>query len=337
MKMHIHCPGSMTDGLDSPSRGESRWTQNLAKLLSKDGHQIVVTGGGIPKWGSTKPIKNVLLAPEGATPGFLEQFGPFDLNIDSSWWEAKLPMVNAKKHLLLKWSLEDYTRNKLLPKDIFLCYPLNVRSSQFFEDVCVNKDKTFFLPLPFGPKFHEPNFNEKGLLWTCKDMEREKYLRDNATLVVEDVLYPLLGKEKDFYVIWLMLGLLKRCGLDVKVRPQKDIPVNDLVPYYEIRNLLGKCKLVVAVNVPGSVHDAAMLGVPTLEWERGGFYNYIARKHNVLIENGASAERINEVVNKYMYDEKFYADYVKDIQYELRYNTDDYSLSCFYNIMEKIF
>ena len=218
MRMHIHCPGSMTDGLDSPSRGEGRWTQNLARILARAGHEIVVTSGGIPVWGDTAPVENVILLPEALPSETLEKYGPFDLSMDSARWEAKPYAVKATKHLNLKWSIEGYTREKLLPENEFMCYPLNMRSESFFREDCVNKDKTFFLPLPLGERMHEPAFDKHGLLWTCKDIDRVERMRETAFMVAEKVLYPLLDKEKDLYVVWLMLDTLKRYGFNAKVR-----------------------------------------------------------------------------------------------------------------------
>lgn len=336
MKIHIHCPGPMTDGLDSPTRGEGRWAQNLARVLANAGHQVFATGGGIPSWGNTVPVDNVWLVSESVPKRALDGHGPFDLSIDPCWWKDKPPMVTAKRYLVLKWSLEDYTRVVPLPKNQFLCYPLNIHTPQFFKDDCVNKGRTFFLPLPFGSEMCEPNFNKKGLLWTCKDIDRVQSMRENAFMVAEKVLYPLLDKEEDLYVVWLMLDMLRRFGFDAKVR-DKDIAVNNLVPYCELRKLLSECKLVVAINIPGSVHDAAVLGVPTLEWEDGGFFNSVGRKYDVLLERGAGPERISEVVGRYLYDREFYTNYVRDIQHELRFNTDGASLQHFNTIVESIF
>jgi hypothetical protein len=337
MKIHIHCSGSLTDGLDSPSRGEGRWTQNLARILAKAGHTIVATGGGNPSWGSTLPVDNVLLVPESASDNHLKSLGPFDLDIDPARWEGKPPRVKATKHLLLKWSLEDYTRSKPLPEDTFLCYPLSIHPEQFFEDRCVNKDKTFFLPLPLGDRQHDPNFDKTSLLWTCKDIDREKLFRDNAELVANKVLRPLLQQSSEISVVWLMMDLLKRSGILAPIRQDRDIQISGLVPYFRIRELLSDCKVVVAANIPGSVLDAAMLGVPTLEWEVGGFFNDVGKKYGVLIERGARAERISKVLNKYINDREFYTNYVKDIQYKLRFNVNDIALSYFDTLVNTIF
>lgn len=336
MRIHIHCPGDMSNGLDSPTRGEGRWAQNMARVLAKDGNDIIITGGGSVTWGETTPIPGIKLVSEHTPKIELDKLGPFDVNIDPVWWKNKPEMVSAKKHLVLKWSIEDYTRTIKFPDNYALCYPLNVRSSCFFEDNCVNRENTFFLPLPLGDNPHKPNFNKKGLLWTCKDIEREEYIRKNAELVSQEVLYPLLSEHPDLYVVWLMSTQLKRMGIDVRARPDVDVLLKHLVPYYRIRELLSECKLVMAVNLPGSVLDAAFLGVPTLEWAKGGFFNHIGDKYGVTIEEGASAERIREIVNKYLYDEEFYCSYVEDVQNELKFNTNANALACFYDIVDRL-
>jgi len=337
MLIHVHCAGSMTEGLDSPSRGEGRWAQNIVKVLAKQGHTIVATGGGLPSWGSTKKVDNVYLVPESSPIYGFDGHDIFDLSMDPTWWKDKKPMVKAKKYLVMKWSLEDYTRSEPLPDNQYLCYPLNIHTPQFFEDRCVNKDRSFFLPLPLGEKFREPNFDADGILWTCKDVDREKFMRDNARMMMDKVLYPLLEKDNDLFVIWLMADMMSNVGLEPKIRPDVDLPFCGLIPYYRVRELLSACRLVMAVNIPGSVLDATSLGVPTLEWEVGGFFNHIGRKHNVLIEKDATVERIQEVVNKFLYNKDFYCGYVKDIQEELKFNTNSYSLECFNNIVKKIF
>jgi len=337
MRIHIHCPGVLGDGLDSPSRGEGRWSQNLARLLAGAGHYIVATGTGTPGWGAQAQVDNVILLPETTTRKKLESHGPFDLSLDSAWWKDKPPMVTAKKYLVLKWSLEGYTREEPLPENMFLCYPLNIGSEQFFKDDCVNRDRTFFLPLPLGPMMCEPNFDKKGLLWTCKDIDRSQLYRENAVMVAKEVLYPLLDKEEDLCVIWLMSAALKKVGFDTRVRAGKDVAVDNLVLYHEIKRILRESKLVVSINIPGSFLDAAVLGVPTLEWEEGGFLNAIARKYGALIERGATAQRVSEVIDKYLYDREFFYNYVKDVQHELRFNLDASALQHFDALVEKVF
>jgi hypothetical protein len=337
MRIHIHCPGSITDGLDSPSRGESRWTQNLARILAKEGHDIHVSGGGKPTWGSSSPVKNVTLIPEGFLAENKDAFGFFDINMDSAWWKDKAPVVNAGKHLILKWSMEDYTARERLPDNQYLCYPLDKDSVQFYEDRCVNQDKTFFLPLPFGDTFHKPNFDKKGLLWTSKDIERASDMRSNAKKVAHEVLPGILGGDSSLFMVWLMFNLLKGSGIDINCRKDKDIVVNGLLPYHKLKEVLEQCKLVVAINIPGSVLDAAFLGVPTLEWEEGGFYNHVGRKHGVLIEQGASTERIKEVISLFLEDEELYNNYVKDMQNELKNNLNSVSIKYFNEMVSTIF
>ena len=337
MKIHIHCPGSMQDGLHSPSRGESRWTQNLALMLAKAGHNIVVTAGGRPSWGSTQPIDNVLLVPEGISKNVLNSYGPFHISMDSARWKDKEHALKAERYLNLKWSIEDYTRSERLPENEFLCYPLNIGSEGFFKEDCVNRDKTFFLPLPFGEEMCGPNFHKDGLLWTCKDIDREKVFRDNAFMVAEKVLYPLLEEDGNLFVVWLMRNLLKRQGFNAVVRDKKDISVPDLLTYDKLREVLKDCRLVVSINIPGSVFDAAFMGVPTLEWERGGFFNSIGKKHGVLIEDGATPERVLEVIKSLLENETLYSSYVADIQKEIMCNTNTSSLGYFNRMIKEIF
>jgi len=327
----------MRSGLDSPTRGEGRWTQNLARILAADGHDIVITAGGVPTWGETPPVEGITLVRESISRQALEKMGPFDINMDPVWWENKPERVTAKRHLVLKWSIEDYTRKILFPGNYAMCYPLNTSSDGFFRNDCVNKDKTFFLPLPFGEEMCKPNFDKNGLLWTCKDIDREKVFLDNAIMVAEKVVYPLLEQDENLFVIWLMRNLLKRQGFNAVVRDKKDISVPDLMSYDKLREVLKVCRLVVSINIPGSVFDAAFMGVPTLEWERGGFFNSIGKKHGVLIEDGAPPERVLEVIKSLLENEILYGNYVADIQKEIECNTNASSLEYFNSMIKEIF
>lgn len=336
MKIHVHCPGLMNEGLDSPSRGESRWTQNLARLLAEAGHEVVITASGNPVWGSRPELVGITLVPETRPKSYMDNtFGVFDVSMDSACWKGKPRAVSAKRYLILKWSLEEYMRATRLQDDEFLCFPHRLYESSFFLPGCVNADKTFLLPLPFGDGLSEPNSDKDGLLWTSKDIDRVLDMRDNAKRMAERVVPDILGKYPNMYVVWLMHASLKKYSIKAPVR-DKDIVVNDLVPYYKIREILSECKLVVAVNIPGSVFDAAFLGVPTLEWEVGGFFNDVGRKHDVLLEEGCHSDRIKEVILNFLTDESLYCSYVRDIQDKIKDNTNSSAIKHFNRIVKEI-
>ena len=145
MKILILCPGSWSHGLNSPERGEGRWSQNYARMLAKAGHDVYAASmNTAPDEDGVKLINEVECS----------KYEPYDLYIDSSWWKDKVPKAKATKYIALKWSLEDYTREPITDSEFYLAYPYPSHREYFCKSA--NDSRTFPLPTMFGTEFPRP-------------------------------------------------------------------------------------------------------------------------------------------------------------------------------------
>lgn len=332
MRIHVNCPGMWRSDLNSPERGESRWAQNLARMLGMAGHEVYASSYGEPFWVG-RPVPNVTLINETMDMRIL---GWFDLHIDPSWWDGKIVPINAEKKVSVKWSLEDYMKKTILPDNHYIFYPYEARASIFMNDLNYNKDRTFFMPIPLCDKFEEPKFSNKGILWPSKGFDVESGFRGTADFVLKEVLYPLLDADPTFFIIWMMYHELVKTDLDIRVRKGKDKRYPSCA-YNIIIDLIRQCKIAVPVNHPGSILECGAYGVASLIWEEAGFFPEVASYNGLLIERGATKERIKDVILQLLNNEQVYTKYVKDLQYELRHHETPTALSIFNDIMKKIF
>ncbi|MCK5017785.1 MAG: hypothetical protein KAS32_12040, partial [Candidatus Peribacteraceae bacterium] len=104
LKIFICCPGSWSAGLNSPERGEGRWAQNWAALLGKAGHEITACSAGTAS--NRHPTPNITLV--GEHEAILD--GPYDIYIDPTWWDKKVPKVESKFYFRCYWSLAPFLR-----------------------------------------------------------------------------------------------------------------------------------------------------------------------------------------------------------------------------------
>lgn len=90
MRIAVLCPGAWSKGLNSPERGEGRWSQNYVTLLTQAGHQVVAISAGSEFVHQTG---NPTLIHESVA----QKYGPYDIYIDSSWWEGESSFSYCKK------------------------------------------------------------------------------------------------------------------------------------------------------------------------------------------------------------------------------------------------
>lgn len=332
MKILICCPGSWTHGLDSPERGEGRWSQNLARLLGKSGqHTVVAASAGNPSNGNGRPCPGVKLVRQQEA----RQYGPFDFYFDSSWWEGKSPVAEAKHYFHVAWSLETRFRNPNFPKNHYIIYPYSTSQKKFIGDFNPNKDRTFFLPTPFCEKLAEPSFDNKELLWPARPGGTP--YRDRNVRLTLKALEEIRSDFSGLKMNWMFKDDL----LDkkfIKNDQYKGDSFVGLSPYFEIVKLIKKSKLSIPVNTPACVPDCSVEGVPSLIWQREGwdFLQEVAVQHGMLIEKDPSKERIKEVIVSLLTDREKYTSFAKGLQHCFRFHSEPEVLKCFDFIVGKV-
>ena len=302
MKICVMCPGSFTHALNSPERGEGRWSQNYARMLAMAGHDVYAASMGNPQPRLSEGVKLIHETE-------VNNYGPYDLYIDSAWWKEKEPKAKAKKYIIFKWSLESYTREEPLKEDFYLGHPYPSHQFEFTKGV--NAQKTFTLPTMFGIKFEESKWNNNkiflpGKIDTNRDYKRfipviSKYLKE----------YPVEGCSRDFFEKEL------EPGIDFN---RADSAWYEKRPYNEILDSMRRSKLSLPILNPGAIIEATFQGIPSIFWEHGGFYNPLPQSLDILIEHNAQPERFIEVMEIMLHNKKRY--------HEVLYTSQDY-FSCY--------
>ena len=298
------CPGSFSYALNSPERGEGRWAQNYAKMLAKAGHDVYAASGWCKQ--TPKEEYGVKLLDQSN----IEETD-FDLYIDAAWWDNKVPAAKAKKYVALKWSPEDYLY-KPFNEDFYLAYPYTSHHYNFSRNNFPNRNKTFALPTWFGVNetFEKPNWDKERIFLPGKiDVNRpyHKYLDVIAEFLNR---YVIEGTSRDFFE--------KEFGNKINFN-KPGSKWSEIIPYYRVLSSLAISKISLPILNPGCIIEAASMGVPSIFWEHGGFFNPLAVSLNMLIEHDAPPERFTEVTEMLMNSKKKY--------YETTYALQDYFVS----------
>jgi hypothetical protein len=284
-------------------------------MLAQAGHDVYAASGG---FGRRKEKESGVTLIEQAAR-YVSKYEPFDLYIDSAWWEGKVPSVKAKKYIALKWSPENYTYNPL-PPNFYLAYPYVSHHYNFNRNNFPNRDKTFALPTMFGDTFCKPNWEATKVFLPGKfplNQGIEKYINVLASFLSK---HPVEGTSKELFI--------KMFGGSINFKaPESKWVVS--MPYNEVLESMRRCKISLPILNPGAIIEAAFMGVPSVFWARGGFFNPLAEMLGMSIEHEAPPERVTEVVELLMNDKKKY--------YEVVYTSQDYFSSHTYSGAIKYF
>lgn len=332
MKILFNVPGAWTHGLDSPERGESRWAQNLARLLGKtEGYSVFAASAGRPNWGNGRPAPGVTLISDRDA----KKHGTFDFYFDSSWWEGKQPIAAARKYFHVHWSLEERLRDPNFPKDHYIIYPYYTSTPKFINEHNPNPDRTFFLPTPFCEQLSPPAFNKKEILWPTRGAG-ETYREVNARNLI-NALKEVRSDLEGLKINWMFADDLKKRKL-VLPKDYRGDNFLSISPYFKIVEAVKRCKISIPVNTPACVPDCSVEGVPSLVWKREGwdFLCDIAEKHALLIPLNPSKEFLKGVVIKLLTDRAAYTNYALDLQHAFRYHTEPEVLKCFEHIVNSV-
>ena len=319
MKILVLCPGSFTAGLDSAERGESRWSQNYAKMLARAGHEVYAASMGSR---AEQTHYGVRLVNELDC----HKYAPYDLYIDSSWWDKKQPYAAATQYVCLKWSLEDYTREYDFPDNFHLAYPYPSHMHEFYVDQANGKDDTFALPTMFGIEFPEPTWNKEHVFLPGKVDTNRDYKRFMPAIIEFLNQHPVDGCSATFFKEEFH-GFTPRPGSHLY----------ELRPYNEVFQSMGNSKLSLPVLNPGCVIEAAFAGCPSIFWEEGGFYNPLARNMGVLIENNAEPEVFTEIATEMMTNKKRHWEVTRVTQDYFSCHKYDVAMKYFDMMIETIF
>jgi len=323
MKILIMCPGSfihqgVMTGLYSPERGEGRWSQQVAYMLAMAGHEVFAASGGL---GDPQEHLGVRLLDQGR----VKEFEPYDLFIESAWWDNKEIPVKAKKYVALKWSLEDYLR-KPFPEDFFLAYPYPSHHWKFSN--FANSDKTFALPAMFEFKAQAPNWDSPKVFLPGKiDKTRghEKYM----SAIIEFLKkYPVEGCSKSYFQ--------EEFGDQIDFNKEGSVWWEN-ESYNKVIGSIMRCRMSLPILNPGAIIETTLQGVPPVFWEHGGFFNDIGRELDINIPHDAPSERFTYVAERLMNDRKTHAEVVLTLQAYFSCHVYENAIKYFDHMVKEIF
>lgn len=360
MDIAIFIGGSIKNGLDSPTPGESRWAQNLAKMLSKHGHSVDCICNDMkdrPSWGNATLWPNVFLFP------LINTAKEYDICLYTPWehtftrnrqWESCRTLPLRAKwyvHCTFSWGDSIRTDHDCYNHKHVLAYPYIQENNQFSSDKSINPYPTFPLPIPIYDTFSPINISErKDILWSTKDVfhpdwgKNEGYVDGNPNHHVPRIGLATLKcvkklSEKHFFDVHFLStqyfdpeqSNISR-ELDV-IGLANTIPNSrfyNLLPQKELFNIMKKSRITAVVSgLLGSFGDSIAMGSVPLCYS-GHIYRAAAEKHNLKLQVfDATEEQIYDCMERLYEDDDFYLKVIKDYREEMRYYSYDMSYEYF--------
>jgi hypothetical protein len=313
------CPGSFTFGLDSPERGESRWSQNYARMLAMAGHDVYAAS-------MNKPEPRVHYGVKLLNELEVAKYGPYDLYIDSSWWDTKKPYALAKKYICLKWSVETYMREWDFPDNFYFSYPYPSHHFEFAK--FKNANKSFALPTMFGTEFPAPRWDNGKIFLPGKIDQNRDYQRFMQPVAAFLGKHPIEGGSVSYF--------------KEKFAGQIDFTRADsnwyeLAPYNKVMEAMSRCKLSCPIMNPGCIIEATFQGLASIFWEHGGFFNPLGQSLDIMVQHDAPPERFTELAERMMNDKKKYREVVQISQDYFSPHLYKNALKYFNTMIEEIF
>ncbi len=338
MKILMNCCGYFSHGLDTPVKGEGRWAMNMARFLSEAGHEVYACTGGPPVLGQGRPSPAKLVYLDEA-----RSRAPYDMYFDCCWTKGKAPMAEARKYFHATWGVE----HRHLDADYFednhyVVYILHSMEWVFTnKDINGNIDKTFFLPAPYCKTMPEPAFDNKRLLWNTRIVHPRGFpgqYHYQQHYHYAQVVLEVLGEVLTMYPDLSLDSLREGEQADLKFPA---VTFYKSLPYHKTVELIRQIKLALPIREQCSMFDCVAAGVPFLIWEDttlpGQCFVDTARKHGVLIEKGASKERVREIILTLLTNREVYTAYTKDLQHLFRHYTEGAVLKYFQHIVDNVF
>jgi hypothetical protein len=330
MKILVCVPGSWKHGLDSPERGESRWAQNLARLLGSTGkYKVYAASLGDHTAGVGRSAPGVTLLHHDQ----VRDHGPYDLYFGA---DNRDPIAQANSYFHIHWGLDGYLKDPNFPKNNYIIYPHFDLESTFINSANPNRDRTFFLPATFGDRMLPPAFDKMGMLWPTKDPTLLPPIEHFQVLVGAVREVRLQFPELKMY--WWFASILEQNGYISR----QDFPNDEYIelsPYWKMLEVIDKCKINIIGGAPACIPDCAVKGVPSLIWDYPHvlpFVKNVAKSHGLLIPLNAGKDVVRGVILTMLTNVEKYNNFVLDLQHTFRHHTDSGVLGCFEQILNKL-
>jgi len=338
-RLAIHVPGFLSRGYYSPERGESRWAQNLVKVLTEHGY-IVMMINEENGWQECIRVG-------GMIPANWQQCDyqtEFDYMMDTAWHDRSAEIntkIKAKMYMMGFWGYDHQLKGEdalvARNKNYYYSYPIHSLYTRDETNVeMTNKDKKLFMPLPlFRDLPTRSNFNKIEILWAIKE-----FWRDNRAEKTRNIL-KAMKRLSDLHPE-IFFNFFASHEFDNKDTPpdlkelvgsikNKEM-YDEYIPYNLVQDSLSRSKILITNGEPST-------GPITLECvARGGVPLIWGDDHHWDFEGlpkDATEEQIFELLEKLYTSELFYEKLWTQLQEPLWCHQEHVALSIFENEMAR--
>lgn len=302
----INCPGGWSHGLDSPERGEGRWSQNLAKVLARSGrYEVFATSGGNPTWGRGEVVSGAMLMSEAEANKL-----HFDIYIDASWYQGKPAIGTARVSFHAYWTPEDWMFRVPLPPNHYILYVYRQMAPSYLTAYNINP--TFYLPAAFGPTMSQPDPSARRILSFSRG--RDAHTNSSTFEALYSAIQNLRQSQKIPFA-WLHHDSYARHAHadDMPIVSQPGQPWG--IPYSEQLTLIRGAGLNATFGGGGSIADCAVHGVPSLLREDAfNFVKPAAEADGLLLPMDCAPVQIEDAIRRLYGDMDLYRRYVTGLQ-----------------------
>ncbi len=357
MKVIVFIGNTLKNGLNSPTPGESRWAQNLARMLGEHGHEVDAIAGVVwdpPCWGASTPVPGVTLS---ALPDYDKEYDlaiympweyqVYENNQYTPWRQCHEIPLKAKYyvHNTFSWGISIRDDHICHQKNHILAYPYMQENHQFPTDPAENPYPTFALPLPLYKEILPVDLeNRKNILWSTKDVfhpdwgKCEEHPEGNIDHHCPRIGMATLGAIKrlaekhefDTHFLSTRFFSPKNSAIAKKLKVMEfaeSIPnayFHDLLPQDELKSVMKETRVTAIVSgLLGSFGESIINGAVPLCYA-GHLQRDAAEKHGIKLPVfDATEDQIYECMEKLYTDDDFYMQVIEDYRHEMRHYSYD--------------
>lgn len=360
MDICIFLSGSITNGLDSPTAGEGRWGQNLAKMLALKGHHVDCVAAARhtspPIWGNATPLDNVTLNYKIPNKMYdVALYIPWEhqYNNQNAPFEPCLTLPLRSKwfvHCTFSWGQSIVDDHTCYNNNHVLAYPYMQENAQFPPTSEEQPYRIFPLPIPIYTELPEVNIERrKDVIWSTKDVFHPDWgsVDHHVPRIGLATLKSIkrLSEQFEFDTHFLSTHYFNPANSWISEQLKVEnlahsIPNSyfyDLIPRERLMGIMSKVRITAIVSgLLGSFADSICQGAVPMCYS-GHLYRESADKHGLKLPVfDATEEEIYDCMYRLYTDDDFYTEVIKDYRNELRYHSFDGAYKYFMDMVNEL-
>src|SRR3990167_2278216 len=341
MRIAVFVSGCLKQGLDTALPGESRFGQQLSRMLGEAGHEVDAISGthyDRPSWGNATVVPNVnhVYTFRRDVEYDLALYSPWEhqFNDPKVWEPCTTNLIDARHHLHITFGWGDSigSTHTCYNNNHHLAFPYVQDAKDFPTDKLKNPYKTFPLPMPIYKELAPINLPlRKNILWSTKDVFNPEWPEGHHVLRIGAATLRAISKlrkKHDFITTFLSTRffdpMLSRWAKHYDVMGLvKSIPdgrCHALLPRDVLMNIMSTSRITTIVSgLLGSFGESIASGSVPLCY-MGHLYRDAADKHGIKLHTfDATEEEIYNCIERLYEDNDFYLSVLADYREELRY------------------